>query len=141
MEGTGLLQDVSPSGNKPFPVRYGSVVLRAVLVTGVTPNYSHIRNFHVQEGSFITDRDNENVAKVAVIGRRVAEKLFGDENPIGRHILIFRVPCQVVGITGGEGCRCIRRGSGQPDIYSPEHVPAAVREQGLHQRHRRAGRR
>ncbi|HWR90594.1 MAG TPA: ABC transporter permease, partial [Dissulfurispiraceae bacterium] len=103
MEGTGLLQDVSPSGNKPFPVRYGSVVLRAVLVTGVTPNYSHIRNFHVQEGSFITDRDNENVAKVAVIGRRVAEKLFGDENPIGRHILIFRVPCQVVGIMEEKG--------------------------------------
>jgi putative ABC transport system permease protein len=97
------VSSVSPSGNKPFPVRYGSITLTSVLVVGASPNYTEIRNHHVKEGSFITENDNRNLNKVAVLGKRVAEKLFGDENPIGKHILIFRVPCQVIGIMEEKG--------------------------------------
>jgi putative ABC transport system permease protein len=97
------VSNISPSGNKPFPVRYGSITLTSVLVVGAAPNYTEIRNHLVKEGSFITENDNRNMNKVAVLGKRVAEKLFGDENPIGKHILIFRVPCQVIGIMEEKG--------------------------------------
>jgi len=94
---------ISPSSNKPFPARYGNITLTSVLVVGAVPNYTEIRNHHVKEGSFITESDNKDLNKVAVLGKRVAEKLFGDENPIGKHILIFRVPCQVIGIMEEKG--------------------------------------
>lgn len=94
---------ISPSSNKPFPVRYGNITLASVLIVGATPNYTEIRNFNVKEGSFITENDHRDMNKVAVIGSRVAEKLFGDENPIGKHILIFRVPCQIIGIMEEKG--------------------------------------
>lgn len=94
---------ISPSSNKPFPVRYGNITLTSVLVVGAVPNYTEIRNHHVKEGSFITESDNKDMNKVAVLGKRVAEKLFGDENPIGKHILIFRVPCQIIGIMEEKG--------------------------------------
>ena len=34
-EGSTYIKDVSPSGNKTFPVRYGSTVLASILVVGV----------------------------------------------------------------------------------------------------------
>lgn len=101
--GSRLIHDVSPSGNRNFPVRYGNNVLKSVLVIGVTPNYTNIRNFHVKEGNFITNNDNRNLNKVAVLGKKVAERLFTDEDPIGKYILIWRVPCQVIGIMEEKG--------------------------------------
>ncbi len=40
---------------------------------------------------------------MAVLGRTVVEKLFGDEDPIGKYILIRRVPFQVIGIMEEKG--------------------------------------
>lgn len=98
-----FINDISPSAGKSFPVRYRHTTLTSVLVTGAVPNYSAVRNFQVKEGSFITEQDNRNLNKVAVLGSRVAEKLFGTESPLGKHILIFRVPCQVIGIMEEKG--------------------------------------
>jgi len=98
-----FVNDVSASANKFFPVRYGNTTLGSVLVVGAMPNYPYIRNHRVQRGSFITNYDNRNLNRVVVIGQRVAENLFGDEDPIGKYILIFRVPCQVIGIMEEKG--------------------------------------
>ncbi|MEW6215055.1 MAG: ABC transporter permease [Nitrospirota bacterium] len=101
--GSTSIKATSPSGNKSFPVRYGDVILKSILVVGVTPNYTEVRNFHVKEGSFITNSDNENLNRVAVIGSEVAKNLFGSEDPIGKYILIWRVPCQVIGLMEEKG--------------------------------------
>lgn len=103
IESSPFVSDVSPSSNKSFPVRYGDITLRAVLVMGVTPNYTVVRNFQVKEGSFITESDNKNLNRVAVIGSEVAKNLFGDVNPIGQYILIWRVPCQIIGLMEEKG--------------------------------------
>jgi putative ABC transport system permease protein len=103
LQGSRFIHDVSPSGNKTFPVRYENVVLKSILVVGVVPNYTEIRNFHIKEGRFITNEDNRNLTKVAVLGTKVVERLFRKENPLGKHILIWRVPCQVIGIMEEKG--------------------------------------
>ncbi len=103
IQGSEYINAVSPSGNTSFPVRYGGVVLTSVFVAGVTPNYTVVRNFHVNEGAFITDNENGSLGKIAVLGSEVAEKLFGDKNPIGEYILIWRVPCQVIGVMESKG--------------------------------------
>jgi len=98
-----LVQAVSPAGYNPFRVQYGNITLASVLITGALPNYPEIRNFNVQEGSFITASDNDNLSKVAVLGQGVAKKLFEGENPIGKTVFIHRVPCQVVGLMEEKG--------------------------------------
>lgn len=97
------VKDVAPSANKVFPVRYGHTALSSVLIMGVTPIYTDVRNFQVQKGTFFTDDDNANFAKVAVIGTKVADRLFGDEDPLDKHILIYRVPCRIIGILEEKG--------------------------------------
>lgn len=103
VQSSRFINDVSPSGNRTFPVRYGNVVLKSTLVVGVTANYPFIRNFRVKEGRFLSSEDDRGFSKVAVIGTKVAQNLFGTENPLGRHILIWRVPCQVIGIMEEKG--------------------------------------
>jgi putative ABC transport system permease protein len=103
LHGSTAIKDVSPSGNSSFPVRYGDRVLTPVLVMGVTPHYTEVRNFRVKEGRFIIDNDNKNLSRVAVLGNEVAVKLFGNINPIGEYILIWRVPCQIVGVMEEKG--------------------------------------
>lgn len=97
------IKAVSPSSNKTFPIRYGDITLKSVLIMGVTPNYSEVRNFYVEKGSFITEEDDRNLSKVAVLGKEVAKNLFGETDPIGQHILIWRVPCQVIGVMEEKG--------------------------------------
>jgi len=103
VQGSRFISDVSASGNKLFPVRYENTVLKSILVVGVPANYPAIRNFPVGEGRFISAEDDRTLNKVAVIGTKVAERLFGKEDPIGKHILIWRVPCQVIGIMQEKG--------------------------------------
>ncbi len=102
-QGSTVIKDVSPSGNSAFPVRHSDIRLASVLIMGVTPNYTDVRNFRVKEGRFITENDNKNFDRVAVIGNEIAVKLFGNMNPIGQYILIWRVPCRVVGLMEEKG--------------------------------------
>lgn len=94
---------VSPSGFRAFPVRWKNTVLKAIAVNGVTPNFNEVRNFEIAEGSPITREDDRLQRKVALIGRTTAEKLFGKENPVGKTILIWRVPCQIIGVMAEKG--------------------------------------
>jgi putative ABC transport system permease protein len=103
VQGSRFISNVSASGNKLFPVRYENTVLKSILVVGVPPNYPAIRNFPVGDGRFISPEDDRTLNKVAVIGTKVTERLFGKENPIGKHVLIWRVPCQVIGIMQEKG--------------------------------------
>jgi len=102
-ESIPAVADLSAAGYKTFPVRYGNVSLKGILIGGVEPNFQDIRNFRAREGSFISEQDNLDRNRVAVLGRTVVEKLFSDEDPIGKHILIWRVPFQVIGIMEEKG--------------------------------------
>jgi len=76
-------------------------------VTGVTANYLQIRNVAVEEGSFISDTQNNSAAKVAVLGPTTRDDLFGEgSDAVGQSIRINGMEFKVVGITvvkGGSG--------------------------------------
>ena len=95
--------EAAPSATTNFPVRFGGVVLTDVMVTGVTPAYALVRNFSVRHGTFISETDNRNRAAVAVLGSRVARRLFGDVDPLGKHVMLQRFPCQVIGVMEEKG--------------------------------------
>ncbi|MCU0573894.1 MAG: ABC transporter permease [Syntrophobacteraceae bacterium] len=100
---TTMVSAVSPSSHKTFPIRFEHVKLNAILVTGVTSNFTEVRNFRVKEGVFFSDEEDERLERVAVLGKKVADKLFGDRSPLGWHILVFRVPCRVIGVMEEKG--------------------------------------
>ncbi len=74
-------------------------------VGGVTPNFADVRSWSVQSGSFITQTDVDNVARVVVIGATTVEKLFGDRtfDPLGRTVEINQRVFTVIGVLAEQG--------------------------------------
>jgi putative ABC transport system permease protein len=103
------MAQVAPEIMGSADVTYGKTTL-SLSVSGVTPEYEEVRNFPVDYGTFISNLDQTSGARVAVLGSRVAERLYGtDVYPIGTTIKIKNVPFKVVGVleskggTGGPG--------------------------------------
>ncbi len=78
-------------------------------VNGVPPNYTTVRDWQPAIGSFFTPIDEESGARVAVLGKIVAEALFPNSPfPIGEIVRIDGVPFRVIGVMeerGGSGFR------------------------------------
>jgi len=74
-------------------------------VDGVTSSYPDVRNLEIDTGTFITDQNNQNGAKIAVIGPTVVTDLFaGDSNlAMGQIIRIKGNQFKIVGITKAKG--------------------------------------
>ena len=77
-------------------------------INGVTPNFPEINNFKLAKGSFISDNDSRFMSRVAVLGKTVAENLFGDEDPIGEYVKIKRSSFQVIGVMAEKGASGFR---------------------------------
>lgn len=75
----------------------------AVTVHGVTEDYFTIRAVEIDRGLPITSLDDEQRARVAVLGSKLALDLFGNESPIGKRIQIQNVTFRVVGILAEKG--------------------------------------
>jgi len=67
-------------------------------IFGVTPEWTDVWDWDIDQGSFITYEDNEMMARTAAIGPTVVRELFGDEDPMGQVIQVGGVPFEITGI-------------------------------------------
>ena len=100
------LARVAPIYDRPALITRGSNEVQ-VTVTGTTPDYTAVRDFHPVLGDFFTEQDVTTAARVAVLGQTVYESLFPDGDvPIGQTIRINNVNFRVIGLMeekGGSG--------------------------------------
>jgi len=54
-------------------------------------------------GRPFTEQDNTDVEKRAVVGFKVYDNLFKSEDPIGKYILIYRSPTEIIGVIEEKG--------------------------------------
>src|SRR5262245_23555894 len=66
-------------------------------VSGVTANYTSVRNAQVESGTFFDQSAVDARSRVVVLGSNVRAALFRDEDPIGRRIRINDVSFEVIG--------------------------------------------
>ncbi len=75
-----------------------------VYLTGVEPEYGELRNVFAQDGGrFLNERDIAHNRRVIVLGDEVKELLFGDEEAVGREVMVGRSPFTVVGVMVPKG--------------------------------------
>ena len=79
------------------------------------------RSWTFTGGRFFTAREQSRLARVVVLGAFAAVKLFGDVNPIGRQILLWKQPFQVVGVVGS-GSWMVAPSAGD-DQFDAVYVP------------------
>jgi putative ABC transport system permease protein len=83
-------------------------------VNGTTRDHFAIRGWHLASGRFFTAQEEKDSGQVVVIGSVVAQKLFADEDPIGRVVRILGAPLEVVGVLEGKGTAGV--GDSQDDV-------------------------
>ena len=93
---------VSPSVNASVSLVFGNQnwTTRA---EGVAERYPSIRNWTIGSGEFFTAADVRSAARVAVIGKTVADQLFPGLDPVGQTLRVRNLPFRVVGVLYPKG--------------------------------------
>ncbi|MFT4065899.1 MacB family efflux pump subunit [Paraburkholderia sp.] len=106
--GTLTMADVErvrdvPNVSAAMPFLQGQVTLRhgnadvQTSLWAVGPEASRVLNWKPVRGVFFDAADERHLAAVALLGKRVREKLFGAADPVGRYVLVNSVPLLVIG--------------------------------------------
>lgn len=73
-------------------------------IYGEAPEYLDIKQWEIEKGSAFSDEDVHKSAKVCLIGKTIADNLFGDDtDPIDKVIRFKSIPFRVVGVLASKG--------------------------------------
>jgi putative ABC transport system permease protein len=89
---------------------------------GVNADFFEIRRWATVRGAPFSQYDLESAARVAVLGSVVAERLFGEEDPVGKTFRLGRYPYRVVGVLERKGAS--RTGLERDDAVILPHTTA-----------------
>ncbi|MEN3038990.1 MAG: ABC transporter permease [Candidatus Kryptonium sp.] len=84
-------------------IRYESNAMENIQVIGTTDEYIYTAGISVENGRFMSEVEVKAERPVCVIGAEIAEKLFGNINPVGREMKIAGKTFRVVGVLEKQG--------------------------------------
>ncbi|AFY40863.1 ABC transporter permease [Nostoc sp. PCC 7107] len=74
-----------------------------VNIIGTTPSFLNVRDFETDKGRFFSEVDMKRSNQVVVLGAKLAERLFGNSNPVGQQLRISNTSFRVIGVLVGKG--------------------------------------
>lgn len=84
-------------------------------IYGTTPSFLRVKDWEqMSEGEMFGERDVRSGARVAVIGKTIANELFPGRSPVGEEMRIGNVWFKVIGVLGRKGANMM--GMDQDDI-------------------------
>ena len=92
-----LLKRISPEAFKQSTVAYGTRS-GSYGISGVYPNYQHMRRIDVEEGTFFTELDENTHSRVAILGSDVKKKLFSGQTALGEKVRVDGISYEVIGV-------------------------------------------
>ncbi|MCF7835601.1 MAG: ABC transporter permease [Candidatus Marinimicrobia bacterium] len=84
------------------PVVYNEEI-RRTLVFGVSASFIDIDRSEIDYGRFFTEDEDKSLAQVVVLGKKMKEKLFGENDALGKTIKIRNVRFRVIGVLKEQG--------------------------------------
>ncbi len=73
------------------------------MISGVSPDILRIRNLEVERGRPFSAQEAQRGVPVVILGRRTADLLFPDLDPLGRTVRIRGFPYRVIGVLEEQG--------------------------------------
>jgi len=113
----------TPQVDSPIQIIHGNRNWRTTY-RGVTADYVQVRKWPVEDGDVFTDVDVQQRSKVCLLGRVVADEIFGDESPVGQSVRLGSVPFTVVGVLKPKGQSSV--GQDQDDFIILPYTTAIV---------------
>jgi macrolide transport system ATP-binding/permease protein len=95
------VDSVTPSVNSNVVIYYKSMEASGQ-INGVSDQYHQVKGIKMAAGHFINRDHVKELAQVAVIDDNTRKKFFPRENPLGKIIILGKLPCIVIGVTAKE---------------------------------------
>ncbi|KKP36363.1 MAG: hypothetical protein UR27_C0021G0034 [Candidatus Peregrinibacteria bacterium GW2011_GWA2_33_10] len=86
----------------PEKVSFGNTTARSI-IWATNQSYPQVENISVTKGRFFSLGEEKGLARVAVLGPKLAEDLFGDSDPIDQTIRIKQINFKVIGVLTERG--------------------------------------
>ena len=87
-------------------------------IQGVSEKTPDIRKWPIEKGEFFTEGDVRTSARVAVIGKTVADNLFSGVDPVGETVRVRNLPFRIIGVLSAKGQNA--QGQDQDDtVFAP----------------------
>jgi len=102
-----IVKRISPQVNGAVFLIAGNKNLSSS-VQGTSSEAANMRNNKPAFGRFYTENEVKNRERVVVIGKTVAEELFGKENPLNKTIKLNRISFRVIGVLPALGAQGFR---------------------------------
>ncbi len=93
---------VSPEVNRGVQIMAGNNNW-STRILGEGPDYLSIRQWDLASGAMFSETDVRSATKVCILGKTTADRLFPDEDSVGKIIRIRNVPFKVVGLLTSKG--------------------------------------
>lgn len=94
-------------GVAPFTNGYGQVIYNNqttdATYAGTGADYPVVQDHQILSGRFFNGAEEKSGSKVAVLGYKVWQDLFGKENPIGERVKIGKESFRVIGVMASKG--------------------------------------
>ncbi len=103
---SSAIAGAAPFQGKKYLVKYEDASTNTI-VSGTTPEFTGIRNFHPAVGRFFNEDEVKGAMRVAVVGRTVIRNLFEDRASLGETIRINNVPFEIIGVLEEKGVNAI----------------------------------
>lgn len=116
------IENIVPESYNYLPVSAnGKEIYRNI--HGTTAEFALMRNeIPMSGGRFLNEDDDSEGRKVAFIGWQVAKDLFGTDDPVGKRIVINRIPFTVIGILKKKIQSSMYNGPDADQVYLPFHA-------------------
>ncbi len=120
------IKAISPEFGRRTPTRVGQNILTP-LISGIYPIYADMRNIIPEpDGRFIDNIDLQHRKRVAVIGNKVKEFLFGESNALGNVIHVGEVPFTVIGVMQKKTQSSSYNSRDQDRVFIPATTHASI---------------
>lgn len=92
------IEAVSPMMLISSPIKYGDKSATSALVLGTTPDIFKVRDTKLDSGRVFEQKDEDEKERVIVLGYPIAQSIFGNENAIGKKVIIRGEEIEVIGV-------------------------------------------
>ena len=97
------VKSVMAQASRNATVGYGTQELDSINVQGVTSDYIDFSTFDAERGRMMSSVEVDRAQPVTLIGYDIADRLFGQTNPLEKTIRIAGVGFRVVGVSKKKG--------------------------------------
>jgi putative ABC transport system permease protein len=97
------IQSVMAQANFGAPIAYGTEEIESVRIQGVSGDYFDFSTFNAERGRMISATEIERNRPVVILGWEIADRLFGQADPIDKIVRIRGVHFRVIGVSEKKG--------------------------------------